>query len=228
MRKHKYLSGLVLLVFFTLTPVTAITEPVEILSVYHEGALISVQLVDYSIAGRSTDDSLAIFIVISPEENLLDIQAAMLFFDTDGGGNYFCFWILDNPYYSSTWLPGFENQHFTVISNQFDFMLSEYTQLSSVDLEILVFAGIFPGFPVSSSTNDFSPILMEYDDILVEYQAMKPPSTTTTTTPTTTTSALTSTSTTTTAAITPAFGVFLGLISVAPLLFLQAKKRKNN
>lgn len=226
MCKHKYLSGLVLLVFFTLTPVIAVTEPVEVLSVYHEGALISVQLADYSLAGRNNDDSLAIFIVISYEENLLDIQAAMLFFDTGGGGTHFCFWILGNPYYSSTWLPGFEDQHYHVLNNQFDFMLSEYTQLSSADLKIMVFAGVFSEFPVSSTTNDFSTILLEYDDILVEYQALNPPSTTTATT--TTSSTFTTTSTSTTDAITPSLGVVLGLMSILPFIFIRAKKRKNS
>ncbi len=106
-------------------------------------------------------------------------------------------------------------------------MLSEYSQLSSADIEILVFAGIFPGFPVTSITNDFTPVLLEYADELVEYQALNP-SATTTTTATTTSSVKTSTTTGTTDAITPTIGFSLGFMSILTVVFIRVKKRKTD
>ena len=220
MRISKYFSCLVILVFFSLSPVSAMTEPVEILDIYHEGALISVQLADYSLADRDREDCFVLFTVISPTGDPFDIQAAILLFETALGGTYYCFWILENPYFSATWHLGYINEYFFVNGLQFDFLFSEYISISSSSTAILSMAGIFPQFPVSSQTNDFSPILEEYAYFLMSQNvSISPPDSTTSTTSN-------ELSSTTTDSVASGIGVTIGISGLISVFVIRLKRKQ--
>ncbi len=223
MRHNKFSPWLIIAIFISLTPAAAITEPVEVLNIYHEGALISVQLTDYSLADRDREDCFVLFIVISPTEDPFEIHAAILLFETAGGGSHYCFWILENPYFSATWHSGYVNEHFFVMDLQYDFMFSEYTHIASPSVSILALAGIIPSFPVSSETNEFSPILDEFADILLTYNVTISPPVTTSSTTTTSTSIPLST---TTDSISSGIGVLLGLLTLFSVVILRTKKNR--
>ncbi|MFX0124473.1 MAG: hypothetical protein ACFFAE_12595 [Candidatus Hodarchaeota archaeon] len=161
-----------LLVMCTSSSSGANEQPVDILQVTRIGSSISIVL-DYDLNSTSQldiNESLAVMVVFSQDESST-IEAAMLFFHTVEE-EYFLFWMLGDPFtQAQNWQIGVENEHFQIEYELLTLNFIEFQGIKDPDMEIIVLAKINSVYEVSTYTNDFRPILIQFiTDLPISYE----------------------------------------------------------
>ncbi|MHA1973680.1 MAG: hypothetical protein ACTSW1_11835 [Candidatus Hodarchaeales archaeon] len=207
-----------ILLITSLTPALANTEPVNVVQTTKEGLMISVQLDEYDISTRNSIDALVIFLVVVNEKSSpANILASVILLETPNY-EYYYFSLIGNPYFSQTWLLGYEGEQFGRQNFQFDFFFMQYPSLI-VGNEFRVYAAIFSEIIPKVQQNDFSQVLMEYQSELQNFIPSSTVVTSNTTTPESTSSIL--------SLPTPSFTLFVSVVTLVFLMVVKSKKERN-